>query len=324
MFKKIFLITILTGAFIFAMSERALAATTCTRDSECTVAGQVCNVNQSLGGCICETKSSTAVPAQKPCALAKAPCKSNSDCKITNETCFENKSTSGCTCLPKSEATGLKACALTVACQGSKGPFGCKSSDPKPGETAFPCENIQAVKYDESVVARCGQMCVSRGLPAERCVASCGPCVQTVTAGCTEAGVCRDLVGPDYENVKSQCLSLCRNQPCTASTKPCPPSGPLAGATVEALKKQAQSALNQAKFGTPVDLINRAIRILMAFIGSISLVLYIYAGFLWMTASGNTEQVGKAKTTMVWTTLGVVMMLISYMVASFIFKSLGV
>ncbi len=99
--------------------------------------------------------------------------------------------------------------------------------------------------------------------------------------------------------------------------------GPLAGATPEALKGQA-AGLNKLGITDIPQLVGRFINILMAFIGSISLVLYIYSGFLWMTASGNTEQVGKAKNIMVWTTLGVVVMLASYMLASFIFKSLGV
>ncbi len=87
------------------------------------------------------------------------------------------------------------------------------------------------------------------------------------------------------------------------------------------LKRYAKS-LNKAKFSGPVDVISRFINMLLAFIGSISLVLYIFAGFLWMTASGNAEKVTKAKSIMVWTTLGVVVMLASYMLVSFIFDSL--
>lgn len=96
-----------------------------------------------------------------------------------------------------------------------------------------------------------------------------------------------------------------------------------AGTSVEGLKSDAFSRLNPARINNPAGLVNRAIQGLMAFIGSISLVLYIYSGFLWMTASGSSEQVGKAKSILVWTTLGVVVMLSSYMLASFLFKSLG-
>lgn len=107
-------------------------------------------------------------------------------------------------------------------------------------------------------------------------------------------------------------------------TSPAPEKlGPLAGTSLEALKEQAKS-LNKANFSGPVDIINRAIKILMAFIGSISLVLYIYAGILWMTARGESQTIERARKTTIWTTLGVVVMLASYMLVSFIFKSLGV
>ena len=141
-----------------------------------------------------------------------------------------------------------------------------------------------------------------------------------------KTGECTTIKAIDIAVASEKCTASCQqggadSKNCTIDAGACPmSSGPGTGA----LKGMAQSALNKANFKSPVDLINRAIRILMAFIGSIALVLYIYSGFLWMTASGNTEQVGKAKTTMVWTTLGVVMMLASYMLASFIFKSLGV
>lgn len=149
---------------------------------------------------------------------------------------------------------------------------------------------------------------------------------------------CREFIiknNTDFETARALCDNAATEGPQKQgglSAGPCPAAtpvnigvgGPLAGASVESLKGSAVTALNKAKFKSPVDLVNRAIRILLAFIGSISLVLYIWSGFLWMTASGNTEQVGKAKNIMVWTTLGVVMMLVSYMLASFIFKSLGV
>lgn len=95
------------------------------------------------------------------------------------------------------------------------------------------------------------------------------------------------------------------------------------GKSADQLLLDAASRLNPARIVEPTQLVGRFIKILLAFIGSISLVLYIVSGFLWMTASGNTEKVTKAKTIMVWTTLGVVVMLASYMLASFIFKSLG-
>lgn len=95
------------------------------------------------------------------------------------------------------------------------------------------------------------------------------------------------------------------------------------GKLAKELKSDAASRLNPAGLTVPAKLIGRFIKMLTAFIGSIALVLYIYAGILWMTARGHSERLEVARKTMVWTTLGVVVMLASYMLVSFVFKSLG-
>jgi hypothetical protein len=53
-----------------------------------------------------------------------------------------------------------------------------------------------------------------------------------------------------------------------------------------------------ANLGTasdPREIAARIIRIVLGVIGTIFLVLTVYAGFLWMTAAGNDEQISKAK-----------------------------
>ena len=51
----------------------------------------------------------------------------------------------------------------------------------------------------------------------------------------------------------------------------------------------------------------------------IFLILTIYAGFLWMTARGNEEQVTKAKTILKTTLIGLVIVLASFGIAQFIY-----
>lgn len=92
------------------------------------------------------------------------------------------------------------------------------------------------------------------------------------------------------------------------------------GKSAQDLLAEASGSLNPARINQPTDLINKAIKMLMAFIGSISLVLYVYAGILWLSAGGASERVDKAKKVIVWTTLGVVVMLISYILVSFVFN----
>ncbi|MFA5175332.1 MAG: pilin [Patescibacteria group bacterium] len=88
------------------------------------------------------------------------------------------------------------------------------------------------------------------------------------------------------------------------------------------LRAEARS-LNPMNFGDVSELIGRVINALMAFIGSITLVLYIFAGFLWMTAAGAKEKIVKAKSIFIWTSMGVIVMLGSYILVKFVFDILG-
>lgn len=146
------------------------------------------------------------------------------------------------------------------------------------------------------------------------------------------------FVGPNYcttvkantdEGANFQCTPLCRstavncyvdfgNTSCPASSQR-PPSL----ADTDDLQREAAKTLNTANFNTPQDFVRRAINLLLAFIGSITLVLYVVAGLLWMTARGNSEQTDKAKKILVWTTLGVFVMLFSYILVNFLFDSIS-
>lgn len=91
------------------------------------------------------------------------------------------------------------------------------------------------------------------------------------------------------------------------------------GISASQLLAEAQGLNQLTKFSGPSQLIGQAIRLLLSFIGSIALILYIYAGILWMTAAGSSEQIEKAKQIFLWTSLGLVAMLGSYVVVRFLF-----
>ncbi len=59
-------------------------------------------------------------------------------------------------------------------------------------------------------------------------------------------------------------------------------------------------------------LIGRIIRYFVGFVGAAALVMFIYAGALWMTARGQEEQVSKAKAILLWSTLGIAAVLGAY------------
>ncbi|MFA6475299.1 MAG: hypothetical protein WCV88_03825 [Patescibacteria group bacterium] len=72
----------------------------------------------------------------------------------------------------------------------------------------------------------------------------------------------------------------------------------------------------------PVETASRAINILLGLLGTLTLCLVIYAGFLWMTAQGNEEQAKKAKDILSGAVIGIVIILASYGITNYVFRSL--
>lgn len=81
------------------------------------------------------------------------------------------------------------------------------------------------------------------------------------------------------------------------------------------------SALNRLGGLTVSQLIGRVIRVAMGVIGSITLVIFITGGLIWMTSRGNTQLADKAKKMITWGALGVIVVLTSYAVVNFIFEA---
>lgn len=94
------------------------------------------------------------------------------------------------------------------------------------------------------------------------------------------------------------------------------------GMTATSLKKFASLKMNPGRIKSPQQLIGYAIKFDMAALGAIALALYIWAGFLWMTSGGNSERRDKAMKTLVWVTLGIIIMFASYLLMKFIFEQI--
>lgn len=59
----------------------------------------------------------------------------------------------------------------------------------------------------------------------------------------------------------------------------------------------------------------------LSMIGVIFFGLMVYGGVLWMTARGNDEQTKKAKNTIIAASIGMIIVLASYAITSFVFES---
>ncbi len=83
---------------------------------------------------------------------------------------------------------------------------------------------------------------------------------------------------------------------------------------------QYADELNKLKVDNVEDLIGIIIRGVMGVIGTVALVMMLYGGITWMTARGNSERTQKARETILWAGLGVVLIFASYALVDFVFE----
>ena len=72
----------------------------------------------------------------------------------------------------------------------------------------------------------------------------------------------------------------------------------------------------------PAVIVAKIIQIALGFLGIIAIALIIYAGFLWMTSNGNEDRIAQAKTILKNAAIGLVIILSSFAIASFILGKL--
>ncbi len=70
---------------------------------------------------------------------------------------------------------------------------------------------------------------------------------------------------------------------------------------------------------TATSIIGSIINYLLGFLGVVFLILMIYAGFLWMTAGGNQDQVGKARRIITGAVIGMIIVFAAYAISDFVF-----
>lgn len=72
----------------------------------------------------------------------------------------------------------------------------------------------------------------------------------------------------------------------------------------------------------PIYVVLAIVNISLSFLGIISLVLIIYSGFMWMLASGEEEKITKAKDILKGAAIGLVIVMASYGISSYVFNNL--
>lgn len=74
---------------------------------------------------------------------------------------------------------------------------------------------------------------------------------------------------------------------------------------------------------TPQQFIGRIIKGLLGIIGSIALVMFVLGGFTWMTSQGDKGKISKGRDTMLWATLGLVVVFSSYALVRFVIEKVA-
>ncbi|MFH0891814.1 MAG: hypothetical protein V1867_03470 [Candidatus Falkowbacteria bacterium] len=73
----------------------------------------------------------------------------------------------------------------------------------------------------------------------------------------------------------------------------------------------------------PAVLIGKVVQAALSFVGVVFLILMIYAGYTWMLARGNEQQVDKAKNLITAAVIGLIIVLAAYAISYFVLSQIG-
>ncbi|OGH91471.1 MAG: hypothetical protein A2534_00495 [Candidatus Magasanikbacteria bacterium RIFOXYD2_FULL_39_9] len=64
------------------------------------------------------------------------------------------------------------------------------------------------------------------------------------------------------------------------------------------------------------QIVSTVIKAMLGIIGGLTLLMFVYGGFRWLTSAGNPEKVKSGSQTMIWAVIGVMLVLASYILLS--------
>lgn len=93
---------------------------------------------------------------------------------------------------------------------------------------------------------------------------------------------------------------------------------------VIALPTAAQvSVVNPVSATSLPQLVNNVVRAILGVVGAVTLFMFVYGGMLWMTSAGNANRIERGKDTLIWATIGLLVIFSSYAILNFIFTALS-
>lgn len=143
-----------------------------------------------------------------------------------------------------------------------------------------------------------------------------------INANCT--GSDNGAVATVSEFDKSKCVDV--KPPDKGSAVPNTTNPPVVGGSVRSTYKTLPNPLGPTSW-TIMDLpkiIGKVLNAIIAILGAVALLIFVYGGFTWMTAAGNDTKVQTGKNILLWATIAIVIIFLSWMLVAFMFQALGV
>jgi len=82
------------------------------------------------------------------------------------------------------------------------------------------------------------------------------------------------------------------------------------------------AGLETADQSNLTSIIGKLLKGFLGLLGTVFVVLTIYAGFLWMTAQGNEEQITKSKKMLTNAVIGLIIVVLAYTITNFVLAAL--
>lgn len=114
------------------------------------------------------------------------------------------------------------------------------------------------------------------------------------------------------------------SQPCSAPAAPTVPSATKTSSGAAAAGSTTEVGLpNPIRCPDATCLVSQVIRYILGTIAVIATLMFIWGGVMMLTSGGNPEMVKKAKETLTWATIGIVVILISWAAIRFVLAGIS-
>lgn len=131
-------------------------------------------------------------------------------------------------------------------------------------------------------------------------------CVSNAQTYCSDCGSNNSFIAATVED-EGTAVPAQPTQPTSADTSTCDPNTQLCNPIGES---------------HPDVIVANVIRAMLGVLGAVSLLMFIYGGFLLVFSHGEEEKIKKGRGTLIWAIIGMAIILSSYSILSYLFKAI--